>query len=262
MAPIDIRKPLKRLLPYILKAHESNMNEAETLQILLKCFEEILGYDMLTEISREMSIKEKYVDVAMKIDGKTIFLVEAKAAGISLRERFVDQAERYAAEGNIRWVLLTNALVWNLYHLTFEEGIDYQKAFSFDLTGGITDKIVELFTLLHKNSVKSGSLEAFWQRKMAMSPQSIAKALFQEGTLLYIRKEVKRLGNILIDEEDLAISIHSMLSDKARELIGPPRIHRKKKVNPLKKKETASTGDEIVMPIIEEVSQEPEIDHL
>lgn len=55
-----------------------------------------------------MNLKDKYVDLAVKIDGTVKFLIEAKSAGTELRDRHIEQAERYAAENNIRWVLLTN----------------------------------------------------------------------------------------------------------------------------------------------------------
>jgi len=109
--PVDIRRPLKKFLPHLLKAQEESLNEADTIQRLVKVFEEVLGYDAMTEITREKQVKDKYVDIAIKIDGAVRLLVEAKAAGTTLRDRHIEQAERYAAEGNIRWVLLTNGVV-------------------------------------------------------------------------------------------------------------------------------------------------------
>ena len=64
--PIDIRRPLKRLTPIMLKAQEENLNEADTVQRLVMFFEEVLGYDPLTEITREKQIKDKYVDISIK----------------------------------------------------------------------------------------------------------------------------------------------------------------------------------------------------
>ena len=78
---VDIRHPLKKLIPILLKAKEENLNEADTVQRLMMVFQDALGYDPLTEITREMPIKTKYVDLALKIDGVIKLLVEAKAAG-------------------------------------------------------------------------------------------------------------------------------------------------------------------------------------
>lgn len=90
---IDIIKPLKKYLPHLLKAQEDNLNEADTLQRIVKVFEEVFGYDVLTEVTREKQIRDKYVDLAIKIDGVTKLLVEVKAAGITLRDRHIDQAD-------------------------------------------------------------------------------------------------------------------------------------------------------------------------
>ncbi len=110
---VDIRHPLKKLIPILLKAKEENLNEADTVQRLMMVFQDVLGYDPLTEITREMPIKTKYVDLALKIDGVIKLLVEAKAAGSDLRDRHIEQAKSYAAESNIRWVVLTNGVNWN-----------------------------------------------------------------------------------------------------------------------------------------------------
>lgn len=225
---IDIHKPLKKLLPHLLKAQEENLNEADTSQRVIKVFEEVLGYDAMAEITREKQVKEKYVDIAIKLDGVIRLLVETKAAGVTLRDRHIEQAERYAGEGNIRWVLLTNGVVWNLYHLSFEEGIEYERVFSLNLATDPLDRASELLALLHRQSIRKGDHEAFWQRRVALGPESVGKALFTEEVLRFIRREIRKRENVLIDEEDLASAIHEMFSTEAREQIGPLRIRWKR----------------------------------
>lgn len=50
---IDIQKDLKVMLPHLKQAQEDNLNEADTLMRIIKVLEQVLGYDGLTEISRE-----------------------------------------------------------------------------------------------------------------------------------------------------------------------------------------------------------------
>ena len=232
---INICKALHKFMPYLIKAQEENLNEADTCQRLVKFFEEVLDYDALTEITREQQIKDKYVDFAIKIDRTIRFLVEAKAAGTTLRDRHIEQAERYAAEANIRWILLTNGIVWVLYHLSFEEGIEYEKAFSVDLTNDPEEKAPALLRLLHKKVVKGGGLEDFWNKQVALSPISIGRALMSEEVLRFIRREIRKQEDLLIDVEDLANSIHEMFTPEAREQIGPVRIRKKRRVLKTKK---------------------------
>jgi predicted type IV restriction endonuclease len=239
---VDIRKPLKKFLPHLLKAREDNLNEADTVQRIIKVFEEVLGYDPLGEITRECQIRDKYVDIALKIEGNLRLLVEVKAAGVELRDRHIEQAEHYAAVGNIPWVVLTNGVTWTLYHLSFDEGVEYVKAFSVDLASDCTDEAAELLAVLHRQSLIKGSIDEYWQHKAALRPESIGKAIFSEDTMKLIRREIRRHENILIDEEDLARAIHEMFSTETRELLGPPRIKRKSKARARAKADSSTTA--------------------
>ncbi len=231
--PPDISKALKRYVPHLLQAQRDNMNEADTLQRLIKVFEDVLGYDPLAEISREAQLKNKYVDVALKIDGVVRLLVEAKAAAVALRDRHIEQAQAYASRNNFQWVLLTNGVNWNLYHLTFEEGIEYERAFAVDLS--IPEQFsasAELLALLHRNAIRKGEHEDFWEKRRALGAASIGRALFQEDVLRLIRREIRRNEGLLIDSEDLAAALHGMLSLETREQMGPVKIRRRKTRTP------------------------------
>jgi predicted type IV restriction endonuclease len=226
---VDIRKSLKKILPYLTKAKEDNLNEADTVLRLVKFFEDVLSYNPMTEISREKQVKDKYVDLAIKIDGVVRLLIEAKSAGTTLRDRHIEQAERYASLDNIPWVLLTNGIVWNLYHLTFDEGIDYQKVFSVDLSILPIETAAENIALLHRQSIKKGSLEEHWNKHTALSAESLGKAIFNYDSLRMIKRDIRRREGIVLDEEEIAQKIHELLSIDAREKIGSLKIRRRYK---------------------------------
>ncbi len=231
----DIQKPLKKILPHLLQAREANLNEADTVKRIVRMFEDVLGYNIMTEITRESQIKGGYVDLALKIDGTIRLLVEVKSAGLTLRDRHIEQAERYAAEGFIRWVVLTNGVHWNLYHLSFDEGIEYEKAFEVDLSVDPLDKSCQMLSLLQRKSVGKRGLEDFWEHRAALSPLSIGKALFAEDALSLLRRSLRRNDCVVIDPEDLPNAIHQMLSTEAREVIGPLRLRRQRKARPAPK---------------------------
>lgn len=226
---INITRELKKCLPLLLQAQNDNLNEADTQRRIERVFEDVLGYD-LTEISHELEVKCKYVDLAIKIDGATKFFVEVKAAGKKLRTRHVAQGELYAAEGNIRWVLVTNGVEWNLYHLTIDDGVDIECVFSITLSPETIEKSAEMLAYLHRNSVKAGAHEEFWEQRTALSAASIGKAIFTEDVLRFIRKEIRRRQEILIDVEDLGKAIHDLFTAEARELIGPLKIRYNKRI--------------------------------
>lgn len=223
---IDIRKPLRQLLPHLIKAAEDNLNEADTRQRVCRVFEEVLGYDAMTEITQETQIRSKYVDIAVRLNGQIKFLIETKSAAKKLRDRHIEQAQHYAAEGNIPWVVLTNGVDWILYHLTFDEGVDYTRVFTVSLTQGSLDDASEQLGVLHRRSVSGHGLDEYWEHRAALKPESIGRALFADGTIKLIRREIRRREGVLIDPEDLATEIHNMLSIEAREQIGPPKIRK------------------------------------
>ena len=223
---IDIRKPLKTILPHLRKAKEEHLNEADTMRRISKLLEDVLGYDGFTEITREQQIKKKYVDIAVKIDGVIRFLVEVKSAGTELRDRHLEQAQHYAAEGNIRWVVLSNGVDWILYHLSFDEGIEYEQAFKIDLSVDPINKAAETLSVLHRQSIIRNGLESFWKKRSALNASSIGKVIFHEDTLRLIRRLIRKQDGIFVDEEDLGRAITSLFSPEAREQIGPFKIRR------------------------------------
>lgn len=262
MPPIDIRKPLKKFLPHLLEAKTAQLREAETVQRIERFFENVLGYDGLADISREAQIKGKYCDLAIKIEGTIAFLVEAKACCEPLRDRHVDQAQQYASKANIRWVVLTNGLDWRLFHLTFEEGIDYEIAFdvSLEKPENVDDAASKL-ALLHKQAVKKGELEEFWKTATALGPTSIARGLFREDTLRVIRRWIRKHEGFLVDPEDLAKSIHEMLSTEAREQIGPLRILRTRRTAPRTSSAPGPTAEPATDEDDSESMEEDDVEH-
>lgn len=227
---VNIKKQLKKFAPHFIEARTSALNEADTVNRLRHFFVEVLGYDPMQDVSAEAQMKGKFVDMVLKIDGRIRILVEAKSADTKLRDRHIDQAQLYASQNNYRWVILTNGIDWTLYHLTFEEGIEYETAFEVALDNEAKfDEACKYLGLLHKQSVSKGGLDAFWDKATAMCASSIGRVLFSESVLALLRRELRRDTGLLIDQEDLAKSIHDMLSTDAREQIGPLRIRRKRK---------------------------------
>lgn len=231
----DIRRQLKKFAIHFREARDAGLNEADTVLRLCRFFEDVLGYEGLQDISREAEMKKKFVDVCLKVDGRIRLLVEAKAAGQQLRDRHIEQAQIYASQNNHPWVVLTNGVDWHLYHLTFDEGIEYDRAFTVTLaTDDGLDQAADKLAYLHKKSVSKGQLEEFWEKATALGPSSIGACLFQEAVLMHLRREIRRVTGVLIDTEDLAKSLHEMLSSETRECVGPLKIRRRRKPRRLK----------------------------
>jgi predicted type IV restriction endonuclease len=238
----NIRPALRKYSRNFVKMRDAKANESDTVARLRDFFADVLGYDRVTDISSETEMKGKYVDLCLKIDDNICMLVEAKAAAMQLRVRQIDQAKHYASENGFRWVLLTNGVEWNLYHVTFdeEEGIEYDPAFMVSLADARLDRAIENLSLIHKRSIAKKGLERFWERKSALCAGSIGKAMFNESVLRVLRRELRHQCHVMIDPEDLAEAVHAMFTQEARDEMGPLRIRKRRKKTKTKSPAKAS----------------------
>jgi predicted type IV restriction endonuclease len=230
--PINITKEFKKYIPS-------------------KFFEEVLGYDIFTEISKEHIIKDRMVDYAIKLGGKVEFLVEVKQAGIKLKEKHIEQASNYAANSGVPWVVLTSGGYWQLYHLTFDEGIQSDLIWSIDILEGDLKETAPKIAFLHRKNVLKGELEDYYAKLETLSPKSIIQAIFHEDALKIIRKHLKKMSGIRVDEQDLVTYIKKMISKEAWEEIGDIKVKRKSRASkPKPKKEKPALT--VVTPITTE----------
>jgi hypothetical protein len=247
---------LNRFATAFKDARDRGANESDTVMFLVKFFEEVLGYDSLKgEISKELAIKDRYCDIAIKIDGTVQFLVECKSAGLKgLVDKHIEQAENYASRQGICWVLLTNGIEWKLYHLTFAEweGIAHDLAFEvnfLDELAADSECLWEKLELLSRDCVESGDLESFWAQKKLLSPASVIKVLFTQDVLMVIRRELNRNSDARLDIEDVFASIRDVLSKESLMSAGDIGITKRRK----KRKKITPSGE-----VIEETAISPD----
>ena len=110
---------IKRFQPIVKKAKDKDINESDTVTIISDILSEVFGYDKYTEITSEFAIKKTFCDLAIKIDGTPKLLIEAKAAGLDLKEQHIKQAVDYGSNAGIEWVVLTNSVIWRIYNISF-----------------------------------------------------------------------------------------------------------------------------------------------
>src|SRR5215472_9446229 len=96
-----IREGLKRFQPILTSAKARDVNESDTVVIVGDMLQAVFGYDKYSEITSEHMIRGTFCDLAIKLDGKIAFLLEAKAIGIDLKDQHVKQAVDYAANQGV-----------------------------------------------------------------------------------------------------------------------------------------------------------------
>lgn len=251
-----ILRAVKKFIPIWKEAKEKDLIEANVVTRIIKFLEEGLGYDVLKHITKEFQIKEKFVDLAIKIDNKVAFYIEAKSANTSLKEAHIFQAESYASQSGVNWVVLTNGTEWYLYRLIFEKtGIGRTLVFSLDMINGDINEITEKLYYLSYDAIRKNELEEYWEEISALQPENLIKAFFHEDTLMMVRKHLKKKTNKLIDEEKILEGIQNLLKtdivEKYNEQI---RIWRAYKKNPNRnKKEEELTNTEIPAQEVQEI---------
>jgi hypothetical protein len=231
-----ILNQLKKFALAFREARDRGANEADTVMFLVKFFEELLGYDSLKgEISKELQIKERYCDLALKIDGTVHVLVECKAASVKgLRDKDIEQAENYASRAGIRWVVLTNGIEWRLYHLSFaeNEGIAHELAFEANLLEEVESNPEGLWaklSLLSRYAVQNDFLEDYWEQKKALSPASVVRVLFSHTVLVTVRRELNRNAPARFELQDVFNAIRDILSKEALLAAGDITIAAKRR---------------------------------
>lgn len=236
-----LRKHLQHYVQVFTEGQQRNANEADTVMYITRFLTDVLGYDLFKDITKEFQIKERFCDVAVKVNGAVRFLIEVKSMALALSDRHIEQAENYASRSGIQWVVLTNGLNWRLYHLTFDSnGIEHDLAFECALGTDIDlEESWECLSLLSHESVSKGQLADFWEHKKALSTSSLLRTLFTEEVLGSLRRELNRKASVRVDLEDIGNALRRLLNPEVvTEDIRIRKARKKKRREPGREMET------------------------
>ena len=217
-----IKDALKRFKPVIEQAKARDIGEADTSTLVKDILADLFGYDKYTEITAEYQIKSTYCDLALKIEGKLALLVEVKAIGLELKEAYIKQAVDYAANQGIEWVILTNAVTWQVYKVGFGKPItnDLLMTLNFLNLDPKVDSDLESLYLLSRESQGKSLLDEYYEQKQALSKYCIGALLLTEPVLAVVRRELKRMSpdvKIEIEEIQSVLSQEVIKGEKALE---------------------------------------------
>jgi len=177
-------------------AKDRDINESDTVEILTDILETVFGYDKYLELTSEYAIRGRYCDIAVKIDDKVQFIMEAKAVGIDLKENHIRQAVDYAANHGVQWVILTNGLAWRLYRLRFEKPINYDLVHSFDFSAinPRKEKDQECLFLISREGLDKDAREEFYGKVQIVNRFIIGNLILAEPVLKLIKRELRKLS--------------------------------------------------------------------
>lgn len=190
---------IKRFKPIVVKARDKDVNESDTVTIIADILSEVFGYDKYTEITSEFAVKKTFCDLAIKLDGSPRLLIEAKAAGLNLKEQYIKQAVDYGSNSGIEWVVLTNSVHWMVYKIIFGKPVSSELVYDFDFTeiNPKKDSDLELLFYLTKEAMsKTGkaSLDDYRSHKQILNKFVISQLLLSEPVLDSIRRTIKKVS--------------------------------------------------------------------
>lgn len=207
---------IKRFKPIVARARDKDVNESDTVAIITDILYEVFGYDKYSDITSEFAIKKTYCDLAIKIGDQPRLLLEAKAAGLNLKEQFIKQAVDYGSNSGVEWVILTNSVQWMVYRIIFGKPVIAELVYDFDFTQINTKKDADLemiFYLTKEAISKAGKsyLDEFHNHKQILNKYTISQVLLSEPVLDAIRKTVKKIS---ADSKSTNEEIYQIISDE------------------------------------------------
>lgn len=204
-----LRTAVRRYAKPLADLVARDANEGDTRLLVTDFLCEGLGYDKYENLTTEYQVKGEFADYGVRIDKEMIAFIEVKRCTTKLGEKHLRQVQMYAANEGVEWMLLTNGVVWQVYHLTAGLPLVTDLALEVDLLDDkVTPakKIAELFYITLP-ALKRRSIDELWQAKAATSPKAIAKALLSDAVVDALRKEIRRVSGHNAEPKTLATAM-------------------------------------------------------
>ncbi len=235
-----LTKGVKKFKPILLKAKTADINESDTVTIIVDILCDVFGYDKYEQITSEFAIKKTFCDLAVKLDDKVKLLLECKAIGLDLKDDFVRQATNYAADAGIDWVVLTNGIQWQIFKVTFTKPVDKELVYSFDFCEIDPKKQSDLELLYYlsieafSNSSKN-TLDDLHSQKKILNKYIIGQVLITDACTDNLRKHLKKICPDIKVTNDELIQIISSEIFKREIVEGDSAADARKRVQKLEK---------------------------
>ena len=203
---------IKKFKKIIEHAKQKGFNESDTSNIIYDFLWEVLWYDKYTEVTTEYKIKGQYCDYGLILNGKLKLLMEVKQIGVDLNEHHLFQAASYAWNEWVKWLILTNLRIRQLFCLSFWEKIEKELVLEVDLLNETTTLLQKL-QYLHRESLVKDFLEDLFVKKMALSEKNFKKVVFWESVIKKIQSELKALTWVKITHEEVVSILKKYITD-------------------------------------------------
>ena len=231
------RRAIRDARAIIQQAQAADVNEAETRRRIERIFENVMGYDPFTHLSRERSVRgageTEHVDFSIQLEAgeqaRPVVMVEIKRVAVDLAMKHLKQVTSYAIDAGCEWALLTNGREWKLYHIAFGQPPETREIRKWSLLTDEIGDLAEHFDLLSLRSLKKGALDDLWQKTSVLLPRNLLEAIVCEETLNSIRRHLRKKSGVLLPPEEIVRGVRRLLNETAVGELEDVRISLPKK---------------------------------
>jgi len=210
-----IQSALKKLTKPTLMLKENDAVEADTRHLVTDILVDALGYDKYENLTAEYSVKGDFADYGIRVDKQLIAFVEVKRISQKLQISHLRQVESYALKEGVQWAILTNAQIWQAYHVRPMSGQQSEVTLILEvdiLSDDVKPSVkTDLMFLISKEGISKGKLAEYMSAKNAISPKTLAPVLTSDEVLAAVKKEIKRRTKHNVDLKDLKTAISHLL---------------------------------------------------
>ena len=199
-------KSVVRYQQILKNAKDRDINETDTMSIIKDMLSDVFGYDKYLNITSEFAVRGTFCDLAIKIDNKVEFLIEAKAVGIELKESHLRQALEYCANSGTQWTVLTNGINWEVYKIRFEKPIEADLICDFNILelNPQDEEQQEKLFILCKEGLAKDAREEFHEKILTINRFLLGALILSEEIVSTIRRELRKLsGGVLVSPEEI-----------------------------------------------------------
>jgi len=186
-------------------------NEGDYRLLVTDFLTDAFGFDKYEDLTTEYQVKGEFADYGIRIDRQLVAFVEVKRISQHLSERHLRQVQMYAVNEGVEWMILTNARVWQVWHLTGGLPVLLDRVFDVDLLDSGTPPKAAADVLFHlsKEALKRRTIDEVWKERAATAPAKLASVLLTEPVVEALRKELRRQTGHNADASALAAMIKS-----------------------------------------------------
>jgi predicted type IV restriction endonuclease len=208
---------LKKLTKPTLLMKEKDALEADTRHLVTDILVDALGYDKYENLTAEFAVKGDFADYGIRIDKQLQAFIEVKRVSQKLSASHLRQVESYALKEGVQWAILTNAQVWQAYHVTPVKGQQSEVTLIFEVD--ILDETLkpsakaDLLFLISKEGLSKGRLSDYLSAQNAVSPKTLKPIFLSDDVLAAVKKEIKKKTKHNIDTKDLKNAVKKLLGE-------------------------------------------------